>query len=173
MTLRILFLGDKDLATTSCHRANALRRLGHVVTHLDPQISIARHLVGLLGKIHYHTGYMLIEQLVDKLLQAELSYEQQFDLCWVDGSELLGPEAINTLHARCTRVVLFNHDDPTGPRNARRFRTLRLAIPFYDVCAVVRPMNVTEFEARGARKVIHVWRNLRRDLPNLPRKVKA
>jgi hypothetical protein len=54
-------------------------------------------------------------------------------------------------------VVLFNHDDPTGKRDWRRFSTLRSAIPDYDLCAVVRFANVSEFAALGARAVVRAF----------------
>jgi hypothetical protein len=88
-----------------------------------------------------------------------MAHCDNYDICWVDGGEFLDAKSLTLLKARCQSVILFNHDDPTGPRDWRRFRTLRSTIPHYDLCVVVRPFNVAEYQALGARKTIHVYRS--------------
>jgi len=156
--MRVLFLGSEESSSTSRHRAEAFRRLGHQVHHLDPLQAFAPRLAGNLGRLHYHTGYRLLRAATAAWLAAALGRESIFDVCWVDGGEMIGAEAARTLKGRCGRVILFNHDDPTGPRDWGRFATLRSAVPEYDLCAVVRPINVAEFQALGAKKVLHVFR---------------
>jgi len=156
--MRVLFLGAIAPFTTSCHRADAIRRLGHAVTHLDPLEAFAPRLRGNGGKIHYYTGYLLLRQSVLAWLRAAVPAQAPYDVCWVDSGELLGAHAIDYLKTQCTKVVLFNHDDPTGKRDWRRFATLRSAIAHYDHCAVVRPFNVLEFQSFGAKDVVHVRR---------------
>lgn len=156
---RVLYIGVAAPESTSRHRADALRRLGFVVSHLDPVHALAAWLRGLQGKIHYHTGYRLLGQKVYRWLSSVVRGETRFDFCWVDGGEWLDPRAVNLLRAHCGRVILFNHDDPTGSRDARRFGTLRGSVRCYDLCAVVRQPNVEEMMAIGARKVVCVWRS--------------
>jgi len=54
-------------------------------------------------------------------------------------------------------VALYNNDDPTGKRDGRRFDSLLAALPAYDLCAVLREPNVSEFYAHGARAAHRVW----------------
>ncbi len=112
-----------------------------------------------MGRLHYHTGYWMLRGAVCSWLKKAIAHERHFDLCWVDGGEMLGTDAIAVLKKCCGRIVLFNHDDPTGPRDWRRFMTLRSAIPAYDLCTVVRKINVHEYSALGARRVLRVFRS--------------
>ncbi|RTL33136.1 MAG: glycosyltransferase family 1 protein [Burkholderiales bacterium] len=156
--MRVLYLGGAHPSSTSRHRADALRRLGCAVTHLDPQEAIAAQTKGRwLGALHYRTGYSLTRAVVESWLQRQLHGKDRFDLCWVDSGELLGPKAIADLRDRAGYVVLFNHDDPSGPRDRLRFMTLRAAIAQYSLCVVVRDINVAEFQSLGARDVMRVW----------------
>ena len=155
--MRVLYLGGAHPSSTSRHRADALRRLGCAVTHLDPQEAIAAQTKGRwLGALHYRTGYSLTRAVVESWLQRQLHGKDRFDLCWVDSGELLGPKAIADLRDRAGYVVLFNHDDPSGPRDRLRFMTLRAAIAQYSLCVVVRDINVAEFQSLGARDVMRV-----------------
>jgi hypothetical protein len=155
--MRVLFIGADHTSSTSRHRAEAFRRLGHEVLQLDPLRAFAPRLRGNAGRFHYHTGYTLLRRAVFEWLTNEIDDALEYDLCWVDGGEMLGAESVRHLRKRCGRVILFNHDDPTGRRDWRRFYTLRSAIGSYDRCAVVRPFNVDEFKALGANDVIRVY----------------
>lgn len=156
--MRVLYIGDSNPGTTSCHRANALRRIGHEVDIWDPYFEYERMMKGLFGAINYRTGYVLIRAGVLRWLRAQLVAAPHYDVCWVDSGELLSADAIKQLKKQCRKVVLYNHDDPTGQRDYTRFITLRRAIPCYDLCVVVRPINVDECKQLGAVDVMNVWR---------------
>lgn len=155
--MRVLYLGTMNPSSTSRHRAEALRRLGCEVDLCDPHDAVARHTHGLLGTLHYRTGYLLTRPVVERWVDAVMASAISYDLCWVDGGELFSGTALARLRSRCRQLVLFNHDDPSGSRDTARFMTLRRAIPGYDLCVVVRPMNVSEFKALGARDVMRAW----------------
>lgn len=156
--MRILYIGDANVGTTSLHRAHALQRLGHSVDIIDPYKAQGASWQGWRGALHYRTGYLFLRRRVVAWLCSTLAGRATYDVAWVDCGEQLNAEAIKQLKHFSHKVVLFNHDDPTGPRDHRRFATLRQALPQYDLCAVVRPVNVAEFEALGAHHVMHVWR---------------
>jgi hypothetical protein len=155
--MNILYVGDSSPSSTARHRADALSRLGHVVTHVNPYQDLAKHLNGWRGILHYRTGYVLLGSVVRAWYEGLASRLGTFDLCWVDSGELFGVDTVRALHAQAPHVVLFNHDDPTGGRDGARFHTFRSSLPAYDLCVVVRPFNVTEFKALGARDVIRVF----------------
>jgi hypothetical protein len=66
-------------------------------------------------------------------------------------------DMIRDLRRLCPRVLNYNCDDPTGPRDGMRWRTFRRAISEYDLCAVLRSQNVAEYPRFGARALLQVW----------------
>ncbi|WP_338412932.1 glycosyltransferase [uncultured Sphaerotilus sp.] len=157
--MRILYVGDCSPLSTSGFRAAALRRLGHEVETLD--ISTSR-VVGsgrIWNKVHFLSGYKLLQSSVQRMLRDFSTLVRKFDVAWVDSGELLGLDAVLQLKQISSKVVLYNHDDPTGPRDWQRFASLRTALPAYDLCCVVRHENVDEFRNLGAPHVLRVWRS--------------
>ena len=156
--MRVLYIGDGNPSSTSCHRANALRRIGHQVDLIDPYRALSGSLRGWRGAWHYRTGYVFTRWRIIRWLRSTLRADASYDVCWVDSGELLSAEAIELIRRQCHQIVLYNHDDPTGRRDYVRFYTLRQAVSRYDLCVVVRPVNVAEFQALGAPDVMNVWR---------------
>lgn len=157
--MKILYIGDASPASTSRHRADALKRLGHEVIVADPYAALATHQQGrLLSAFHYRTGYRLLQGAarawVAGLLRQHAGWPQ---LVWVNGGELFGLGAANKLRHFGAPMPLYNNDDPTGGRDGRRFDSLLAALPAYDLCAVVREPNIDEFRAQRARAVHRVW----------------
>lgn len=157
--MRVLYLGATDPASTSRHRADALRRIGCEVLHIEPFDAVRAAMKGLQGALHYRTGYLFTHARLANWLSAQLHGQGHFDLCWVDSGELISKAALDVVRQSARRIVLFNHDDPTGPRDRLRFQTLRRAIPSYDLCLAVRDINVPEFRHLGARDVLKIWRS--------------
>lgn len=157
--MRILYLGDEAPQTTSRHRADALRRLGHSVIIEDPYAALGAALRGRIrGALHYRSGYRLLQpasqRWVESLLREHAGWP---DVVWVNGGELIGFKAADKLKRFDAPMVLYNNDDPTGPRDGRRFDSLLAALPVYDLCVVLREPNVQEFSDHGARLVHRVW----------------
>ncbi|MES2091916.1 MAG: glycosyltransferase [Pseudomonadota bacterium] len=146
--MRVLYLGATHPSSTARHRAEALRRLGCEVDLHDPYEAVQGHTRGLLGALHYRTGYLLLRRVVTRWLLNALAPELRYDICWVDNGELLSRDALAHLQRQCQHLVLFNHDDPTGTRDGARFMTLKDALPGYDLCVVVRHINLA---------VLRVW----------------
>jgi spore maturation protein CgeB len=160
MSKTILYVGDDSPSSTSRHRADALRRLGHKVTHINPYKDLRKHLTGLRIIVHYRTGYLFLQREVQRWQQTQqalLASQGRFDVCWVDGGELLGRKVMAGFRDMASKLVLFNHDDPTGHRDGNRFLTMLRTIPSFDLCVVVRPTNVDEYKQRGARDVLRVF----------------
>ena len=159
--MKILYIGHAAPESTSRHRADALRRLGHEVIVADPYAALAGQLRGRLrGALHYRSGYRLLQGAacgwVDGLLRQHAAWPK---IVWLDGGELIGLKAATALRLFGCPTVLYNIDDPSGHRDGRRWDSLLSALPAYDLCVVVRAENVTEFRALGARSVHRVWRS--------------
>lgn len=156
--MKVLYLGVDAPGETSLHRARALARLGHQVVHCDPYAPLRKWRTRWQEAVHYRTGYVLFSPwLTHWLSQLSATGHTGFDVVWVDNGELFGPSHVAQMRRLGDRVVLFNHDDPTGSRDGARFMSMRRAIASYDLCVVVRHENVREFRSWGARDVIRVW----------------
>ncbi|WP_317201422.1 glycosyltransferase [Janthinobacterium sp.] len=152
--LSILYLGAAG--GTCLDRANALRRLGHQVTHID-----ARGLLPAsvwIDRITWRLGGNLLGGLFLRALRRRIA-GQRFDLCYVDNGEWVTPGVLAALRRQAGRVVNYNIDDPTGLRDGGRFRAYRQSLPYYDLSVVMRPENVVEAKAYGAGAVQRMWRS--------------
>ena len=150
-TRRILYIGEET--GTSLHRANALRRLGHQVKVIWPERIVGMN--RLVDKWAWHTGGLFLEGLLRRRVMA---LDVDADLALVDSGALVGPSLVADLKKRFGTVINFNVDDPFGPRDGQRWRLYLKAVPVYDMLVVVRPENVDEAIAHGAKKVMHVFR---------------
>ena len=153
----ILYIGNSSQGSTSFQRANALRRLGHEVVIADPYLVFHASIDSQwMGAVHFRTGYRLLQPQVQQWLAGLLRGFHDFNMAWVDNGELLGPDCLRLLNKTGLLTVLYNHDDPTGARDGRRFDSLLKAISFYDICTVVRQENVLEYQSLGAQQVLRI-----------------
>lgn len=150
----ILYLGP--VSGTCLDRANALRRLGHRVQHLDLRTLLPRSV--WMDRITWRLGGDWLAPLLHAPLKAALAGER-FDLAHVDGGEWVTPGVIRHLRQHAPKVINYSIDDPYGPRDGARFRAMRRATPHYDLIAVVREVNVQEARSRGARQVVRIYRS--------------
>ena len=157
----ILYLGASSAGSTSLHRANAIKRLGHTVIIKDPFSEFGSDIISRWpGAIHFRTGYIFLQRKIQKWLAAELAREViKPDLIWIDMGELFGPASLNILKRMNCPIVLYNVDDPTGKRDGQRFASLIRAISLYDLVVVVRKETASECRALGAKNVMLVCRS--------------
>jgi spore maturation protein CgeB len=149
MSLSVLYLGP--MSGTSRHRRDAFVRLGHRVTTIEPRRLLPAS--SWIDRVEWHLSPSLLGAVVQRRLDALLD-GQHFDMAFADNGSLLTPRSVRQLRRRCGRVVNFNHDDPFGRRDGRRFAAYLAAVAEYDLLVVVRPTNVEEAERSGARKVL-------------------
>lgn len=158
--MRILYVGETADHSTSKHRIDSLRRLGHEVMPINPQHSVRSHLLGrkMWEPIHFRTGYRFLLSAVRQNLDKEVTrLGAKPDLVWVNSGELLGRKSLEFLKGLGAPVVLYNNDDPTGPRDGNRFRSLLSALDLYDVCVVRKEESIAEFRRLGVRKIVRTW----------------
>lgn len=152
--MKILYLGLNS--GTSRDRACAYARLGHVVTHIDLRELLPKN--RWADYATWHVSDRLPALLVHSRLTKQLA-GRRFDFCHVDSGEWVDARTVRLLKSRCGTVINYNVDDPTGPRDQRRFHCYQRAVPEYDLVAVVREVNIEEVEALGAKKVVRVFRS--------------
>ncbi|KGM40970.1 hypothetical protein JY96_15460 [Aquabacterium sp. NJ1] len=152
-SLRILYLGTQS--GTCLDRARAYRRLGHHVEHVDPRRLLPA--TAWTDRVTWRLGGHLLAPWLKPRLQGLLSDLPRFDLCHVDCGEWVTPDVVAMLRQRSDAVISYCIDDPTGPRDGRRFKAYRQAASAYDLLVVMRQANVLEANALGARRVLRVF----------------
>lgn len=165
--LTILYLGP--ISGTCLDRANALRRLGHQVEHIDLRLLLPKS--QWIDRITWHLGGNLLVPWLMRDLASTL-FGKQFDVCYVDGGEWVSPRVITLLRQHANKIINYNIDDPLGPRDGARFKAFRQSLPYYDLNAVVREENVAEAQALGAKNVIRVYRSAD-EITHAPRPLSA
>lgn len=150
--LSILYFGP--ISGTCLDRANALRRLGHQVEHLDLRQLLPK--TQWVDRITWHLGGNLLAPLLMRKLANKLN-DQHFDLCYVDGGEWVTPKVISLIREYAAKVINYNIDDPLGPRDGARYKAYRGSLASYDLCVVMRDQNVAEAKALGAKNVMRVF----------------
>ena len=150
--LRILYLAAQG--TNTLKRVNALRRLGHEVTQIDPYDFFPYK--DFVGRLVYYAGASFIEIYL-KYKISPIITKDRFDVSFVDGGELIGPNLIKVIRRVSPIIINYNNDDPFGGRDKKKWRLYLEAVPHYDLLAVVRPVNVSEAYSLGAKKVLRVF----------------
>jgi hypothetical protein len=153
-SVSVLYLGKKS--GTSLDRANALRRIGHRVDHINLRELLPK--AAWVDRVIWHFGGDRFGWWLGRVLPKKLG-SVRYDVCHVDSGELVTPRLVALLRNYADAVVNYNIDDPLGPRDGPHFRAYRQSLPFYDLCIVMRPQNVSEARARGARAVVQMHRS--------------
>jgi spore maturation protein CgeB len=152
--LAILYFGP--VSGTCLDRANALRRLGHDVHHVDLRTLLPG--TPWVDRITWRLGGNLVAPWAMRGLRATLA-GRHFDVCHVDGGEWVTPGVMAELRRHTDKIISYSIDDPLGPRDGARFKAFRQSLPLYDLNAVVREENVAEAKKLGARAVVRVYRS--------------
>jgi spore maturation protein CgeB len=150
--LHVLFLGANG--GNALKRAHALKRLGHEVMAIDPYSLFPFR--NFIGKLIYYAGAPLIERYLKKRI-APIIKNRGFDVTFVDNGELIGRNVLSVLRKVSPLIINYNNDDPFGNRDKKKWRLYLEAVPYYDLLAVVRSVNVPEAYNRGAKKVLQVF----------------
>lgn len=151
-SLSILYFGPQKWSCLD--RANALRRLGHQVEHIDFRDLLPKST--WVDRIAWHIGGHLFSHWCIRNLPERLA-NRYFDLCYVDGGEWVTPGVISILRQYAPKIISYNIDDPLGSRDGRRYIAYRRSLPYYDLSVVMRSQNVEEARRLGARKVLRVY----------------
>lgn len=153
MTLRILYLGP--ISGTCLDRANALKRLGYSLTHIDLRSMLPKTF--WVDRITWKLGGHLFSPWLIHVLPKYID-NQNFDICYIDGGEWVTPKVIQLLRQYSNAVINYNIDDPYGSRDGARSKAYRKSVPDYDLIVVVREENINEAKRLGAKNVMHVYR---------------
>ena len=155
--MNILYIGSSSPASTAWHRSQALARLGHTICVADPEKSLISSLrPPFFSRLHYRTGYLFVQKAVLQWTKEILTTNPKPNIIWIDSGALIGYESLKLLKHLGGKVVLYITDDPTGKRDGRRFDTLRKSVSLYDLCVVMRTVNLHELVRYGVDKALRV-----------------
>src|ERR1041385_2469500 len=156
--MKILFAGEFEYSWYEEACAQALEELGQTVV----RFSWKKYFNGFFGKLERHlvipgpTAYLLNKKLI------ETARREQPDIILIWRGTSVWPCTLSTLR-KCTnaRLISYNNDDPFSPVYSdsdslylrRLWNCFISAIPEYDLNFVVRPVNLNDYLASGARKV--------------------
>lgn len=149
---RILYVGVQS--GTCLDRARALQRMGHKVEHIDLRRMLPATV--WVDRLTWRVGGHGFAPWLAPRLRARLS-GQRYDLCLVDCGEWVSAAVLRVLREHAGKVVNYNIDDPTGPRDGARFKAYRAAIAHYDLAVVMRQENVQELKALGMHRALRVF----------------
>lgn len=149
----ILYFGDLTNGSNSLYRARALQRIGHDVTCVDTK-EFQSSGSSLISSFHFHSGYIFKQRSNSKILELMTSkWKPNYDFIWIDSGAWCGPSILRSLRKRSSCVVLWNNDDPFGPREPMSWLSLSRATKFYDFVATVREVSANDFRRLGVKNV--------------------
>jgi spore maturation protein CgeB len=152
--MRIAYIGPEW--GTSMHRANALERLGHQVTIIDPWAWLGNS--AFVKRWIFHLGGIGVGMFINQRIYQEV-YKSVPELIWVAQGPFLSPTILKQLKSIGVPIVNYTDDDPFSKYDRMRFYYYRKAVPLYDLIVVVRKENIEEAKRAGAKKVLRVWRS--------------
>lgn len=152
MALRILYVGQLDPGMTCYQRMLAMRDLGHEVHPLDMLDYTSRG-----GRIARALRHRLgVGPGIGPLNRALVNITADFrpDLIWIDKGVYFWPASLSAAkRSSGARLLHYNPDDPFG-HDRRGWRLFRATLPTYDLHLVPRDVNVEEYKAAGAKRVL-------------------
>lgn len=157
--LAILYAGLLNPGQTSLMRCETLAALGHSVTPINaaPPQALKKS-TRLITRLRNRVFSPADHARVAAQLVAECQ-RTPYDIVWLDKIVTVSPSVLAELKRLqpTTRLVSYNPDDPFGADRGRPFwRKFLAGLPMLDACLVPRHVNVSEYEAAGARRAIQV-----------------
>lgn len=150
--VRITYVGDLSIGSTSLMRLRALQALGHETEGVD---TACRYygLKGLMERAILRTGWHPDSSGTNhKLLDAVR--RSRPDLIWVDKGLSIAPATLIEIRKLSIKLVHYSPDDMSGRHN-QTWQYLK-CIPLYDLHVTTKSFNVSELKQKGARSVVFV-----------------
>ncbi len=151
---KILVAATLDGKGTANHRALAIRRLGYDVVPFN----FSDYLSGL-GKVTNWAYHRLMRGPLVSRINGDLRQLAQStrpNLILIDKGIFVTAGTVRFLSKHIAPTIQHNLDNPFGTMGEKSWRRLIDAIPYYDVHFVPRDINLADYKAAGAKRVIRV-----------------
>jgi spore maturation protein CgeB len=164
VSANILFVGPLRTGSTTLHRLNALRDLGHNVRavnswHNSPllhpysileRLSAKAYRLGLPAKPKHHDWENINRSILNEL------HSYPFDALWIDKGLAVEPETLICARqaSHQIRIIGYSPDDMAARHNhSKQFLD---CLPFYDIFFTTKSYNVPELKELGCPEVCFV-----------------
>lgn len=150
--MRIAFVGPNW--GTSRQRADALSRLGHTVSVVDPWSWLPKS--RWTGRwLHYAGGFGFDVALTGRIYRKVTETKPEF--IFVNQGEFIGPGILRKFREFRVPIVNYANDNPFSKKSEARFRNYRKALALYDLVVVTFAENVDQAHRAGARNIKRVY----------------
>ncbi len=151
VSLNVLYCGSFSGISTSRMRAAAMERAGVRLTRLDAIRLAPKH--WLARAASRLSVYLFQQRAMTAALKAAIGVARPH-VVWCDKTIFLTPATVAAVRELTDAIIVhYNPDDPfSGARGV--WKAFVSAIPEYDVHLVPKPVNIPEYLAAGARRVI-------------------
>lgn len=155
---KIIYFGVSKPSSTSRHRLDALKRLGHDVEIYDPEQEFMKtSLTKWDGVFHFRTGYVFLQKKICKWLKGILETSSGADLVWINNGEYFGANFLKILKNKGLKCFLYINDDPFNKRDGHRFDSLTRSLKYYDAAAAVREETQKDLETAGINPTFRIY----------------
>jgi hypothetical protein len=146
----ILYVGYLNSGHHAALRARTLTEMGYSVILFDANTFAPNN---LFNKINYHLNTSFGLQKINKELCIQFELIKP-DLVWCDKTPWLNKKTLQKMKGIHDAILIhYNPDDPFG-NFSKGWATFKKAIPYYDLHLVAREVNILEYSALKAKKVI-------------------
>lgn len=149
----ILFVGGNTIGQVS-HRRAQLLRMRHIDVRILDTDAILNAANPASRQLFLRTQRGPLVRQFKTALSNAADNMSQGDIVFLDKPIWFDESAVRDLKSRQLRTVAYTPDDPYGPRRDGVWRLFDAALPLYDLHIVPRSVTKSDFESRGARRVL-------------------
>lgn len=153
--LRVLFVGDLNQGTRSLMRAQKIHSLcGELVTLSNTPVPFIAGInkPNISSRVFNKLRIPLDEAGINKALEDISDSYKNFDIAWIDKSNMLKPETLRKLKKINSKTVLISvsEDDMYALHNRSRY--YENCLPLYDLVFTTKTYNIEELMHLGAKR---------------------
>ena len=153
--MKVLYSGQLYDGSTALHRADALGRLGAVLTSIDVtrRLTFPERIVNKIYRLL--SGDQIGNGKLNKALLSAIA-SGNYDMLWVDKGLDVQPEVVRYFKAQNpdAPAVHYSPDDMLNPAN--QSKNYLNALSLYDLHVTTKSYNVAELKSIGAKDVLMV-----------------
>lgn len=152
-SIKILYIGENFLGSTSLQRFAALQRLGHDLDEINFSKTFNKNsfkgiISRILQKFSYSIDFVSANDQIYKKILCE-----KYHILWIDKGLSIKPNLINDIkkYNRVKYIIGYYNDDMFQKHN--QSIQWKQGLPLYDLIVTTKSYNVKELLSMGAKRV--------------------